>query len=65
MSSSGVVSKKLKFKGDKPKKKKRTHSSRHEEDEIEALAAADPTGELRVQRKSQKGQRPIEEKLRL
>ncbi|WVR07966.1 hypothetical protein IAU60_005009 [Kwoniella sp. DSM 27419] len=45
---SGVVSKKLKFKGDKPKKKKRSHHSGQnaevEEDEMAALAAADPRG---------------------
>ncbi|OCF40669.1 protein FRG1 [Kwoniella heveanensis CBS 569] len=48
--SSGVVSKKLKFKGDKPKKKKRSHHSSHggagedEGDDLAALAAADPRG---------------------
>ncbi|TYJ55088.1 hypothetical protein B9479_004226 [Cryptococcus floricola] len=48
MSSSGVVSKKLKFKGDKSKKKKRSHNhssgAQSGRDELEALAAADPTG---------------------
>jgi protein FRG1 len=45
---SGVVSKKLKFKGDKPKKKKRSH--RETEDggdgieDFAVLAAADPRG---------------------
>lgn len=39
-----VVSKKLKFKGGKPKKKKRSHAAREDDDELEALAAADPTG---------------------
>jgi len=42
---SGVVSTKLKFKGDKPKKKKRSHRERGEDD-LEALAKADPSGEL-------------------
>lgn len=45
---SGVVSKKLKFKGDKPKKKKRSHKDEEGEgggaDEMAALAAADPRG---------------------
>lgn len=45
---SGVVSKKLKFKGDKPKKKKRSHRDEGGEgggaDELAALAAADPRG---------------------
>jgi protein FRG1 len=46
--SSSVVSKKLKFKGDKPKKKKRTHRETEGGggDELEALAAADPSGQL-------------------
>lgn len=45
-----VVSKKLKFKGDKPKKKKRSHrdteggDSGGGIDELAALAAADPRG---------------------
>ncbi|CAK9782975.1 hypothetical protein CC85DRAFT_262114 [Cutaneotrichosporon oleaginosum] len=37
-----VVSKKLKFKGDKPKKKKRSHA--RPADELDALAAEDPSG---------------------
>lgn len=41
---SGVVSKRLKFKGDKPKKKKRSHRESHGGDDLEALAAADPSG---------------------
>lgn len=45
---SAVVSKKLKFKGDKPKKKKRSHRDDAGEgggvDEMAALAAADPRG---------------------
>lgn len=40
-----VISKKLKFKGDKPKKKKRSHAPKT--DELDALAAEDPSGELR------------------
>ncbi|WWC65994.1 uncharacterized protein I303_108616 [Kwoniella dejecticola CBS 10117] len=48
MSSSSVVSKKLKFKGDKVKKKKRSHNHSGggggEDDELAALAAADPRG---------------------
>jgi len=46
MSSSSVISKKLKFKGDKVKKKKRSHRETDEGggDELEALAAADPSG---------------------
>ncbi|AFR94254.1 protein FRG1 [Cryptococcus neoformans C23] len=51
MSAAGVVSKKLKFKGEKSKKKKRSHhhsSGRGggggDGDELEALAAADPRG---------------------
>ncbi|WVQ95930.1 hypothetical protein IAU59_003029 [Kwoniella sp. CBS 9459] len=49
MSSGSVISKKLKFKGDKPKKKKRSHHSGHggggdEGDDLAALAAADPRG---------------------
>lgn len=49
MSAPGIVSKKLKFKGDKPKKKKRSyhHSSGgrgDDGDDLEALAAADPRG---------------------
>nr|XP_019043679.1 protein FRG1 [Kwoniella bestiolae CBS 10118]OCF22609.1 protein FRG1 [Kwoniella bestiolae CBS 10118] len=48
MSSSSVISKKLKFKGDKPKKKKRSHNHSGggggDEDELAALAAADPRG---------------------
>ncbi|ORX37572.1 hypothetical protein BD324DRAFT_589334 [Kockovaella imperatae] len=47
MSSSGVVSKKLKFKGDKPKKKKRHHREVEDEDgdvEFQAMASADPKG---------------------
>lgn len=45
---SGVVSKKLKFKGDKPKKKKRSHAREGEDDGegIAALAAGDPRGEF-------------------
>jgi protein FRG1 len=39
-----VVSKKLKFKGDKPKKKKRSHA--RPADELDALAAEDPSGQL-------------------
>ena len=48
---SEVVSKKLKFKGDKVKKKKRSHreteggSGSTGIDDLAALAAADPTGE--------------------
>lgn len=44
---SGVVSKKLKFKGDKPKKKKRSHREAGGDggDDLEAMAAADPNGE--------------------
>jgi hypothetical protein len=47
MSSSGVVSKKLKFKGDKPKKKKRSHREAEDggTDELAAMAAAEPKGE--------------------
>jgi hypothetical protein len=46
MSSSGVVSKKLKFKGDKPKKKKRSHRETGDDgDELAAMAAGDPRGE--------------------
>jgi len=47
---SEVISKKLRFKGDKPKKKKRSHKE-HDGggqegiDDLAALAAADPTGE--------------------
>ena len=42
---SGIVSKKLKFKGDKPKKKKRVHHDVEDPDEeLEAMAAADPRG---------------------
>jgi hypothetical protein len=45
---SEVVSKKLKFKGDKPKKKKRSHkeveSGREGIDDLAVLAAADPRG---------------------
>lgn len=41
---SGVVSKKLKFKGDKPKKKKRTREVADDADEIAAMAAGDPRG---------------------
>lgn len=45
---SEVVSKKLKFKGDKPKKKKRSHKETEGEgdgiDNLAALAAADPRG---------------------
>lgn len=46
MSSSGVVSKKLKFKGDKTKKKRKHHHDADAggTDELEALAAADPSG---------------------
>ncbi|WVN87490.1 uncharacterized protein L203_102672 [Cryptococcus depauperatus CBS 7841] len=46
MSAPGVISKKLKFKGDKSKKKKRSHNHSHGEtrDELEAMAAADPRG---------------------
>lgn len=43
-----VVSKKLKFKGDKPKKKKKSHSSKHVDD-LDALAAEDPSGELELE----------------
>jgi protein FRG1 len=44
---SSAVSKKLKFKGDKPKKKKRAHRDvEGGEDELAAMAAADPRGEL-------------------
>jgi protein FRG1 len=43
---SGVISKKLKFKGDKPKKKKRSHRDTEDgTEELAALAAADPRGE--------------------
>ena len=48
---SEVVSKKLKFKGDKPKKKKRSHrevegsSGGAGIDDLAVLAAADPRGE--------------------
>lgn len=44
--SSSVVSKKLKFKGDKPKKKKRSHRDVEDSghDDAAALAAADPQG---------------------
>jgi hypothetical protein len=45
--SSSTVSKKLKFKGDKPKKKKRSHREVGDgggTDEFEALASADPSG---------------------
>lgn len=42
---SGVVSKKLKFKGDKPKKKKRTHHESDDTDQLAALAASDPRGQ--------------------
>lgn len=46
---SGVISKKLKFKGDKPKKKKRSHKDiGGDEDELAAMAAADPRGMLEV-----------------
>ena len=48
MSSSGVVSKKLKFKGDKPKKKKRHHKEAEEDEgdvEFAAMATADPKGD--------------------
>jgi protein FRG1 len=45
---SEVVSKKLKFKGDKPKKKKRSHKETEGAgdgiDNLAALAAADPRG---------------------
>lgn len=42
---SGVVSKKLKFKGDKPKKKKRSHQEADDPDEeLAAMASADPRG---------------------
>ncbi|WWD20425.1 hypothetical protein CI109_104901 [Kwoniella shandongensis] len=52
MSSSGVVSKKLKFKGEKSKKKKRSHhhssgggaGAGGDEDELAAMVAADPRG---------------------
>lgn len=49
MSAPGAISKKLKFKGDKPKKKKRSHHHSSgggggDGDELEALAAADPRG---------------------
>ncbi|RXK36610.1 protein FRG1 [Tremella mesenterica] len=39
-----IVSTKLKFKGEKVKKKKRTHHERDEGDELAALAAGDPRG---------------------
>lgn len=44
--STSVVSKKLKFKGDKPKKKKRSHRDVEDSghDDAAALAAADPQG---------------------
>jgi protein FRG1 len=43
---SGVVSKKLKFKGDKPKKKKRTREAVEDDgDELAVMAAGDPRGE--------------------
>ena len=44
--STDVVSKKLKFKGDKPKKKKRPHREKEEDGDLEfaALTAADPRG---------------------
>lgn len=42
---SGVVSKKLKFKGDKTKKKKRSHKDAEDGTvEFAAMAAADPKG---------------------
>ena len=41
---SGIVTKKLKFKGDKPKKKKRTREAVDEGDELAAMAAGDPSG---------------------
>jgi len=42
---SAVISKKLKFKGDKPKKKKRSHREAEDPDEeLAAMAAADPRG---------------------
>ena len=42
---SGITSKKLKFKGDKPKKKKRSHREAEDPDEeLAAMAAADPRG---------------------
>ncbi|KAK8849793.1 hypothetical protein IAR55_005129 [Kwoniella newhampshirensis] len=52
MSSSGIVSKKLKFKGEKVKKKKRSHhhagasgeGGGGDEDELAAMVAADPRG---------------------
>jgi protein FRG1 len=45
MSSSGVVSKKLKFKGDKVKKKRKVHKEEDgDEGEFAAMAAADPKG---------------------
>lgn len=45
MSSSGVVSKKLKFKGDKTKKKRKVHREEEGDDgEFAAMAAADPKG---------------------
>lgn len=49
MSAAGVVSKKLKFKGEKSKKKKRSHHHSSgggggDGDELEALAVADPRG---------------------
>lgn len=49
MSSSGVVSKKLKFKGEKQKKKKRSHRDTDDgNDEFAAMAAAEPKGESSV-----------------
>ena len=45
MSSSGVVSKKLKFKGDKVKKKRKVHKEEEgDEGDFAAMAAADPKG---------------------
>lgn len=41
---SEVVTKKLKFKGDRPKKKKRTREAVDEGDELAAMAAGDPSG---------------------
>ena len=47
MSVPAVVSKKLKFKGDKTKKKRKVHKEEEEGDEgdFAAMAAADPKGE--------------------
>jgi protein FRG1 len=45
MPDSGIVSKKLKFKGDRPKKKKRSHREHDDDgDDLAVLAAGDPRG---------------------